>query len=148
MSWRDVPERGPGNTPGSWDVSDWRSWMRWAVTADWADPATWRRFVLPWTAAPAPAVGPVELEWTSLAEAEPGEAFAAHWARLGEPLERWWRSDGRGDGGAAPDRAEAMLERHMPELLPVWQRLVDLAGGSSLAASILALWDPPPFLTG
>ena len=36
----------------------------------------------------------------------------------------------------------------MPELVPVWEGLVDLAGGGDLAARMLALYDPPPFIGG
>jgi predicted choloylglycine hydrolase len=36
----------------------------------------------------------------------------------------------------------------MPELVPTWERLVDLAGGGDLAARMLSLWDPPPLVTG
>jgi hypothetical protein len=36
----------------------------------------------------------------------------------------------------------------MPELVPTWQRLVELAGGDTLAAQMLTLYNPPPFMTG
>ena len=36
----------------------------------------------------------------------------------------------------------------MPELVPTWQRLTDLLGDDPEAAAALALWNPPPFLTG
>jgi predicted choloylglycine hydrolase len=36
----------------------------------------------------------------------------------------------------------------MPELVPTWERLVELAGGGDLAARMLSLWDPPPLVTG
>ena len=37
-----------------------------------------------------------------------------------------------------------MLRAHMPELVPVWERLVELAGGGDLAARFLAMYDTPP----
>jgi predicted choloylglycine hydrolase len=40
-----------------------------------------------------------------------------------------------------------MLGRYMPELLPVWERLASLAG-DELAARMLTLYNPPPFLPG
>jgi len=137
-------------TPGMPEPGDWRGWMRWAVRQDWTEPATWRRFTLPWTVTPQPedVRAPVEVEWTSFAETEPGDAFAEHWRRLDPHLERWWRSDGRSDGKIADGHGEEMLKQHMPELVPVWASLVELAGGSRVAASILTLWNPPPFLTG
>ncbi len=42
----------------------------------------------------------------------------------------------------------AMLGEHMPELLPVHQRLVELAGQSELDARMLSLYSGPPFVTG
>jgi hypothetical protein len=43
---------------------------------------------------------------------------------------------------------EQMLAAHMPELVPTWQRLVDLADGDPLAAQMLTLYNAPPFLAG
>lgn len=36
----------------------------------------------------------------------------------------------------------------MPELVPTYERLVELAGGSDGAARLLSLWCPAPYLTG
>ena len=36
----------------------------------------------------------------------------------------------------------------MPELVPAWQRMVELAGGGDLAARMLTLCDTPPLITG
>ena len=36
----------------------------------------------------------------------------------------------------------------MPELVPAWERMVELAGGGDVAARMLSLYDPPPLLTG
>jgi predicted choloylglycine hydrolase len=41
-----------------------------------------------------------------------------------------------------------MLARHMPELVPTWERLAGLAGGDPLAAQMLTLYNPPAYLTG
>lgn len=131
--------------------TDWRGWMRWASSQNWADPDNWRQFTRGWDALPAQPetpTGGLELTWRSLTETEPGAAFAAHWARVGPALERWWRSDGRDADRESLERARDQLRRHMPELEPAWQALVELAGGGVLAASVLTLWNPPPFLTG
>ena len=39
-----------------------------------------------------------------------------------------------------------MLRAHMPELVPAYERLVDLAGGGDVAARMLSLYRPPPYL--
>jgi predicted choloylglycine hydrolase len=36
----------------------------------------------------------------------------------------------------------------MPELVPAWTRMVELAGGGDLAARMLSLYDPPPLMAG
>jgi predicted choloylglycine hydrolase len=44
--------------------------------------------------------------------------------------------------------ARQQLAWHMPELVPTWERLVDLTGGDPTAARMLTLFDPPRFLPG
>ena len=39
-----------------------------------------------------------------------------------------------------------MLRTHMPELVPAYERVVELSGGSDLAARMLSLFTPPPYL--
>jgi predicted choloylglycine hydrolase len=39
-----------------------------------------------------------------------------------------------------------MLRGHMPELMPAYERIVELAGGGDLAARMLSLYKPPPYL--
>ncbi len=136
---------GPPSDPG-----DWQGWMRWAVTQDWTDPATWKRFNFPWAPTPPPEApeGAVELDWVSFSETDPGPAFAEHWRRLGPALERWWRSDGRDDEEITNGNGAAMLRRHMPEVVPLWESLVEVAGGGDTTAAMLTLWNPPAFLTG
>ncbi|HEY9065998.1 MAG TPA: C45 family peptidase, partial [Burkholderiaceae bacterium] len=40
------------------------------------------------------------------------------------------------------------LREHMPELVPTWEKLVDLAGGGDVEARFLSLWCPPPYIAG
>jgi predicted choloylglycine hydrolase len=59
----------------------------------------------------------------------------------------WYLQDGE---DKRPDLATCrrMLERHMPELVPTYEGLVDLAGGVELAARMLSLYRPPGFVVG
>ena len=36
----------------------------------------------------------------------------------------------------------------MPEMVPIWEQLVELAGSGDLAARFLSLYRPPAYLTG
>ena len=60
---------------------------------------------------------------------------------------RWYLSEG---DAARPDlrTCRRMLTEYMPELLPIWTRMVELADGDEPAARMLTLWDPPRFLPG
>ena len=42
---------------------------------------------------------------------------------------------------SASTMRERQLHRHMPELVPVWRRQVELAGGDELAARFLTFWN-------
>ena len=87
------------------------------------------------------------LTFDALAEATPGPKWAARWARSWPAYESWFVARG---GDAGPSRADcsAALMRHMPELMPTYDRLVRLAGGSDRAARFLSTWCPPPYLGG
>ena len=69
--------------------------------------------------------------------------FAQRWPAY----RRWYEQDG---DGARPslEQAVSALERHMPELVPVWSALVAAIGADELGARMLTLYDPPPLLSG
>ncbi len=56
----------------------------------------------------------------------------------------WFLRDGE---EARPSYAlcQRALRTHVPELVPTWERLVELAGGGDLEARFLSLWEPTPF---
>jgi predicted choloylglycine hydrolase len=83
----------------------------------------------------------------ALTEPVPGPAWTAHFADAWPGYRRWYLD------GTRPDRpnlrtAVRMLARYMPELMPTYLRLVELAGGDETAARMLTLWDPPRFSPG
>src|SRR3990170_7035993 len=57
----------------------------------------------------------------------------------------WFLCEGE---AARPSYATSvrMLRAHMPELMPAYERVVELAGGGDLAARMLSLYRPPPYL--
>jgi predicted choloylglycine hydrolase len=80
----------------------------------------------------------------SIGERLPGPAwrsvFEGGWPGWSE-----WLGD-RAGGPAELRSAERALRRHMPELAPVWERLVEVAGGDPRAARFLTFWSPPRYL--
>jgi len=77
----------------------------------------------------------------------PGSDWARAFQRSWPSYRRWFLAEGdeRRPGSL---ESRAALERHMPELVPVWERLVHLAGGDDQAARMLALYRPTPYLFG
>ncbi len=80
-------------------------------------------------------------------ELEPGPRWVSIFHHMEEAYRRWFLREG---DAARPSylTASRALRTHMPELVPVYEHLVDLAGGGDFAARLLALWRPTPYLTG
>jgi len=78
-------------------------------------------------------------------ELEPGPKWQAVFEEKWPHYRSWFLREGE---AARPSYATSvrMLRAHMPELMPAYERLVDLAGGGDLAARMLSLYKPPPYL--
>lgn len=87
------------------------------------------------------------LTFDAINEAAPGPKWAARWQRSWPAYEAWFVGRG-GDNGPTRAECETALEHYMPELIPVYRRLVELAGGSDRAARFLSTWCPPSYLGG
>ena len=87
------------------------------------------------------------LTFRAIAEAAPGPRWQALFEEAWPGYERWFLREG---DAARPTLAEStrMLRRYLPELVPTYERLVELAGGRDRAARLLALWCPTPFFNG
>jgi predicted choloylglycine hydrolase len=88
-----------------------------------------------------------ELEFEAVEELEPGPKWRARFEAMWPAYRAWYLKDG---GAERPDLATCRraLRRHMPELVPTYERLVELAGGDDLAARVLSLYRPPGFVVG
>jgi predicted choloylglycine hydrolase len=87
------------------------------------------------------------LLFRSVAESDPAEKWLAFFEGSWPAYRRWYLSPGDQDlPGYAVGRAK--LRRHMPELAHCYERLCDLTRGEAHAAGFLALYRPPPFLSG
>jgi predicted choloylglycine hydrolase len=80
-------------------------------------------------------------------EGTPGPQWRALFDATWASYRAWYLKDG---DVARPrlDIARHRLAGHMPELVPTWERLVELADGDETAARMLTLWNPPAFLPG
>jgi predicted choloylglycine hydrolase len=87
------------------------------------------------------------LELHAAAEPQPGARFRARFEATWPAYRAWYLRDG---DAARPSylACRHALTTHMPELVPTYERLVELAGGGDLAARMLSLYDPPPLVTG
>jgi predicted choloylglycine hydrolase len=88
-----------------------------------------------------------ETEFRALADAGPGLVWAKAFHRLWPAYYRWWARDGVLNRPTYMECRRA-LKAHMPELLPLYEQLCELAGGGDAAARFLSFWNPPGYLAG
>jgi predicted choloylglycine hydrolase len=83
----------------------------------------------------------------AIREETPGEQWRGLFEATWSSYRAWYLRDG---DAARPslEVARRRLAGHMPELVPTWERLVELADGDETAARMLTLWNPPAFLPG
>ncbi len=89
----------------------------------------------------------MHLSFKAISEEHPGDKWKAQYAHAWAGYSAWFlrEGDARRPGYMSCRRA---LAAHMPELLPMWENLVSIAGGSDQAARMLSLYCPTPFLVG
>jgi predicted choloylglycine hydrolase len=89
----------------------------------------------------------MQISFRSMAEDVPSQkwraAFEQHW----HAYSRWFLRDG---DRARPTYLASVraLKTHMPELLPAYQQLVEIAGGGDVEARFLSMWCPPVYVGG
>jgi predicted choloylglycine hydrolase len=88
-----------------------------------------------------------ELELTAVEELRPGDAWRERFEAMWETYRAWYLQEG---DAARPSYAACRraLREHMPELIPTYDRLIELAGGGDLASRLLSLYRPPGFIVG
>ncbi len=89
----------------------------------------------------------MDVLWRAISEDQPGPKWAGLFAEYWPDYHRWWAREG---DNARPKYLEchAAMKTHMPELVPLYDRLCDLAGGGDQAARFLSFYSPPPYLSG
>ena len=89
----------------------------------------------------------IGLTFHAVQELEPGDRWAEAFATRWPAYRAWYLSQGEGERPEL-ETCRRMLDRWMPELIPTFERLVELAGREQLAARFLSLYGPPGFVVG
>lgn len=89
----------------------------------------------------------IQVGFRTLIEDTPGPEWQALFTQMWPGYRAWFlRSSGIGLPGYLESRRA--LRQHMPELVPTWEKLVDLAGGGDVEARFLSMWCPPAYIGG
>lgn len=85
--------------------------------------------------------------WRAINEDLPGPKWAGLFTEYWPDYKKWWLKEGV---SARPTYLESYkaIQEHMPEMMPLYEDLCDLAGGGDLAARFLSFYCPPPYLAG
>ncbi len=89
----------------------------------------------------------MQIEIQAVAEDEPGHAWRDLYERHAEAYRRWY-SGAEGESRPSFLECESALSRYLPEWIPTWRKLCELAGGGDLDARFLSLYRPPPYVQG
>ncbi len=89
----------------------------------------------------------MQLTWRAIGESEPGQKWAGLFAEYWPAYHRWWLREGE-DARPPYWESRKALEGYMPEIVPLYDRLCELAGGGDHAARFLSFYRPPPYLSG
>jgi predicted choloylglycine hydrolase len=89
----------------------------------------------------------IRISFRTLIEDTPGPQWQTLFEQMWPGYRSWFLRSG---GVARPSFLESRraLRQHMPELVPTWERLVELAGGGDLESRFLSSWCPPPYIVG
>lgn len=85
--------------------------------------------------------------WRAISEAEPGPKWAGLFAEYWPDYYRWWLKEGDRMRPTYTQSRRAMMT-HMPEIVPLYDQLCELAGGGDHTARFLSFYCPPPYLSG
>lgn len=90
---------------------------------------------------------PVDIRFQSLLETHPGKRWQRLFQHLWPGYRKWFLSEGI-ESRATYLACLRALRTHMPELLPCYEKMTELAGGGDLEARLLSFYCPPPYLSG
>lgn len=87
-----------------------------------------------------------QMTFTAIEEDLPGLKWQSRW-RSSWPAYRAWLAT-RWSHGPSPAACLQALQRHMPQLVQTYEKLVMLSSGDELAECFLSHWRPPEYLSG
>ncbi len=88
----------------------------------------------------------MQIVFEAIQEDQPGPLWTALFHKHWPAYQRWFVSEGeRARPNYLPSRRA--LTQHLPELLPTYDKLVELAGGADQTARFLSLYCPPAYFT-
>ena len=94
-----------------------------------------------------PHLNEAVLSFQAVAEPTAGDRWRALFEYHWPAYQRWFLSEGIEARQTYLAGLRAM-QRYMPELVPTYERLVELAGGGDLVARFLSYYCPPAYLSG
>jgi predicted choloylglycine hydrolase len=89
----------------------------------------------------------MEFTFRTLIEGKPGPVWQREFQALWPAYRQWFLRDGERDRPTYFESVQA-LQKYMPELIPTYETMVELAGGGDHAARFLAQYCPPPLFRG
>lgn len=89
----------------------------------------------------------IPFTFEAFAEANPADIWTGHFTRLWPAYKRWFLRDGEQNRPTYFESSRA-LQRYLPEWVPIWEQMVDRAGGGDHAARFLSQFNPPPLFRG
>lgn len=89
----------------------------------------------------------MQITFEAIDEEKPGLKWQNVFKRSWPAYKRWYLSGGI-EKRSTYRTCVNQLKEHMPEILPVYETLCELAGGSDLAARFLSLYNPPAYISG
>jgi len=87
----------------------------------------------------------MRLQFDAISEATPGPKWQRMFAQSWPGWREWQQRQTTGEEPSLTE-CERAVGRYMPELLPVWKRMIEITGENEAAARFLSFWCPPPYL--
>jgi predicted choloylglycine hydrolase len=89
----------------------------------------------------------IQINFRTLIEDTPGEEWQALFSRMWPGYRAWFL---RSSGIERPSYLESRraMRKHLPELVPTWEQIVELAGSGDIESRFLSMWCPPAYIGG